>query len=115
MLGRAAGRERTEVSKSAEQIEPWIGGRPFVKEPDFVYYADRVAQTLARVTEVFGWDAAALLRGTRQNQRRLDGEPSGLPAPVPASGVSPATLDTPLGSVGEPPKRRRTTKALSEY
>ena len=59
----------TNSRVSPQEVEPWIEGRPFLKEADWEYYADRVAQTLARVTEVFDWDAAALLRGS--HQRRL--------------------------------------------
>ena len=59
----------TNSRESPQAVEPWVEGRPFTMEPDWEDYADRVAQTLARVTEVFDWDAAALLRGS--HQRRL--------------------------------------------
>jgi DNA polymerase, archaea type len=99
----------TNSGVSPQQVEPWIEGRPFLKEPDWEYYADRVAQTLARVTEVFDWDAAALLRGS--HQRRL-----ATPEPAPDSeGAAPATLDTPLSDVGKPRKRRTTNRSLGDW
>lgn len=101
----------TDSRKTPQEIEPWVEGRPFSKEPDWEYYADRVAQTLARVTEVFDWDAAALLRGS--HQRRLAAPPE---APRPElSTAPPATLDTPLSEVGKPAKRRGSTRSLSDW
>ncbi len=100
----------TDSRKSPQEVEPWVEGRRFSKEPDWEYYADRVAQTLARVTEVFDWDAAALLRGS--HQRRL-----GTPEPVvetPSEGP-PATLDTPLADVGRTGRRRTTNRNLSDW
>jgi len=101
----------TDSRKTPQEIEPWVEGRTFTKEPDWEYYADRVAQTLARVTEVFDWDAAALLRGS--HQRRLSSAPE---APrVPETNAPPATLDTPLSEVGKPTKRRSSTRSLSDW
>ncbi|HTW77178.1 MAG TPA: DNA polymerase domain-containing protein [Thermoplasmata archaeon] len=100
----------TDSRKSPQEIEPWIEGRAFGKEPDWEYYADRVAQTLARVTEVFDWDAAALLRGS--HQRRLGTpEPPGEPAPAGPA----ATLDTPLADVARNGRRRTTNRNLTEW
>ena len=98
----------TDSRKSPQEVEPWVEGRPFTKEPDWEYYADRVAQTLARVTEVFDWDAGALLRGS--HQRRL-GDPSDR-TPPPTGPV--ASLDTPLADLASP-KRRRTTRSLADF
>jgi len=99
----------TNSRVSPQEVEPWIEGRPFTKEPDWEYYADRVAQTLARVTEVFDWDAAALLRGS--HQRRL-----GSPEPAPEEGSGPAaTLDTPVADVGRTSRRKTTNRNLSEW
>ena len=50
-------------SSSPQEVVPFIDGRPFTDVPDFEYYAKRVAQSLARVTEVFGWDEDALITG----------------------------------------------------
>ena len=99
----------TDSRRSPQEIEPWVEGRSFTKEPDWEYYADRVAQTLGRVTEVFDWDAAALLRGS--HQRRLgSGEH---PATAPTGPA--ATLDTPVAELGKPAKRRGTTKSLADF
>jgi len=99
----------TNSRVSPQEVEPWIEGRPFSKEPDWEYYADRVAQTLARVTEVFDWDAAALLRGS--HQRRLGGA-----EPRPEEGAGPAaTLDTPVAEVGRAARRKTTNRNLSEW
>ncbi len=99
----------TDSRASPQEVEPWVEGRPFGKEADWEYYADRVAQTLARVTEVYDWDAAALLRGS--HQRRL-GDPAERPAVEPGP---TASLDTSLADLAAPPKRRRTTKSLADF
>jgi DNA polymerase I len=101
----------TDSRKTPQEVEPWVDGRPFTKEPDWEYYADRVAQTLARVTEVFDWDASALLRGS--HQRRLAPPPEEPKASEPSA--PPATLDTPISEVGKPTKRRASTRSLSDW
>ncbi len=53
--------------KSPQQVEPYIAGREFTFTPDYAYYAMRVAQTLSRVTEVFGMDEDSLLSGSKQS------------------------------------------------
>jgi DNA polymerase I len=97
----------TNSRKSPQEIEPWVEGRPFTAQPDCEYYADRVAQTLARVTEVFDWDAAALLRGS--HQQRLGGHEG-----TPPRGPS-ASLDTPLADLATPPRRRTAKKSLADF
>ena len=57
--------------KTRQEIEPWLTGKPFEYKVDYEYYARRVAASLARVTEVFDWDEAALLRGARVTQQDL--------------------------------------------
>jgi DNA polymerase I len=52
--------------RTPQQVEPYIDGRKFEHEPDWDYYARRVAASLARVTDVFGWSEGALLSGTKQ-------------------------------------------------
>jgi DNA polymerase I len=99
----------TNSRVSPQDVEPWIEGRPFLKTPDWEYYADRVAQTLARVTEVFDWDAAALLRGSHQ-QRLATPEP-----PPDVSAGPPATLDTSLGEVAKTTRRRTSNRSLSDW
>src|SRR2546425_132837 len=53
----------TDHKESPMQVEPYLSGAKFEKRPDWEYYARRVAQTLAYVTEVYGWDEKALLSG----------------------------------------------------
>jgi DNA polymerase, archaea type len=99
----------TDSRKSPQAIEPWIEGRPFTKEPDWEYYAERVAQTLARVTEVFGWDASSLVRGSHQQRLAPD-------EPAPPSGDEPPTaLDSPVENLGSPARRRSSTRSLSDW
>ena len=99
----------TDSHRSPQGVEPWVEGRAFEKEPDWEYYAERVAQTLARVTEVFGWDAASLLRGSHQQRLGQD------EAPSPGSGGPPATLDSPVADLGTPQRRRSTTRSLADW
>ncbi len=51
---------------SKQEVEPYIPGKKFNKRPDYKYYARRVAETLARITEVFGVDEENLLTGSKQ-------------------------------------------------
>jgi DNA polymerase I len=96
----------TDARQTPQAIEPWMEGRPFLATPDYVYYAERVAQTLARVTEVFNWDATALLKGS--HQRRLS-EPAPAATPgEPAPGPKVA-LDTPIGEASRPRKTRQSS------
>ena len=53
--------------KSPQVVEPYVPGIPFEKTPDWNYYVERLATSLARITEVFGWDVDRLLTGTRQS------------------------------------------------
>jgi DNA polymerase, archaea type len=101
----------TNARKTPQEIEPWIEGRTFPAQlrPDYTYYAERVAQTLARVTEVFGWNAADLLKGSRQ--QTLGDSPSG---ESPPSGEA-ATLNDSVASLAGAPKRARKSKTLTEF
>lgn len=63
----------TDSKKTPQQAEPYIDGREFDFAPDWVYYAKRVATTIARITEVFGWDEKSLLAGMQQ-KTLLSGE-----------------------------------------
>jgi DNA polymerase, archaea type len=60
----------TDSKKSPMEVEPYVSGRPFEKRPDWEYYARRVAQTLAYITEVYGWDEKALFTGTQPAQQK---------------------------------------------
>ncbi|MDI6708503.1 MAG: DNA polymerase domain-containing protein [Candidatus Thermoplasmatota archaeon] len=56
----------TNGKASPQRVEPYIDGREFKHKPDYEYYAQRIAQSLARITEVFGWDENSLLSGIKQ-------------------------------------------------
>jgi DNA polymerase I len=56
----------TDSKKTPQGAEPYIDGRDFEFDPDWEYYARRVATTISRVTEVFGWDEKTLLGGGKQ-------------------------------------------------
>src|SRR5436309_2500426 len=64
----------TDHKKSPMEVEPYLSGAKFEKMPDWEYYARRVAQTLAYVTEVYGWDEKALLTGRRSQQKSLSSD-----------------------------------------
>lgn len=50
-----------------QEVEPYISGAEFEGEPDYKYYAERLAQTASRITEVFGWDEKGLMNGNQQS------------------------------------------------
>ncbi len=106
----------TDARKSPQEVTPWVEGREFPKEkrPDYGYYAERVAQTLARVTEVFGWDASQLLKGSRQ-RTLLESEPGEAPPAAGAAAPPPASLDSPVADVARGGKRPRRTRPLTEF
>ncbi len=56
----------TDSKRKPMEVEPYIEGREFKFAPDYEYYARRVALTLSRVTDYFGWDERALLAGRKQ-------------------------------------------------
>ncbi|MFO7619281.1 MAG: DNA polymerase domain-containing protein [Thermoplasmata archaeon] len=64
----------TDGRKTPIEVEPFVSGRKFEKTPDYEYYARRVAMTLARVTDTFGWDVQELLTGTQQSSLFSYGE-----------------------------------------
>jgi len=59
----------TDSRASPQKFEPWIEGRPLPAgtKPDYKYYATRLAATVARVTDSFGWDEKALVSGVLQS------------------------------------------------
>jgi len=59
----------TDSKKSPMEVEPYVSGRRFEKRPDWEYYARRVAQTLAYITEAYHWDEKALFTGTQPAQQ----------------------------------------------
>ncbi len=56
----------TNSRRTPQEVLPWIEGRPFEGTPDWRYYAERVAQTVSRVTEVYGLDERSLIAGNTQ-------------------------------------------------
>src|SRR5436853_7009223 len=63
----------TDHKKSPMEVEPYLSGRKVEKAPDWEYYARRVAQTLAYVTEVDGRDENALFSGPQPAPRKSVG------------------------------------------
>lgn len=56
----------TDSKKTPQEVEPYVSGRKFEHAPDCRYYAERLAQTTARATEVFGWGEKDLMTGSQQ-------------------------------------------------
>ncbi|MGA1819579.1 MAG: DNA-directed DNA polymerase [Thermoplasmatota archaeon] len=56
-----------DAKAKPQLVEPYIDGRDFDHSPDHNYYAERLASTLARVTEVFGVSEKELLSGVQQS------------------------------------------------
>ncbi len=50
-----------------QKVSPWLADGTMEGEPDWDYYAERLARTLSRVTEVFGWDKRGLMAGNKQS------------------------------------------------
>jgi DNA polymerase I len=56
----------TNSKRTPLEVEPFIPGRPFEAQPDYRYYAERLAHTISRITEVFGWSESDLMMGSQQ-------------------------------------------------
>jgi len=56
-----------DAKRTPQKVEPWLPDSQLDKEPDYHYYAKRIAKTLARVTDVFGWDEDGLMAGNKQS------------------------------------------------
>ena len=56
----------TDSKKVPQVVEPYVSGKEFTATPDYKYYAERIAQTTSRITEVFGWTEKDLLKGSQQ-------------------------------------------------
>ena len=54
----------TNANVSPMVVEPYIPEEECPK-PDYNYYADRIAKSLSRITDVFDWDEKALKSGKR--------------------------------------------------
>ncbi len=50
-----------------QEVEPYLPDAEFPYRPDYQYYARRVAETLARIIEVFGVDENVLVTGKKQS------------------------------------------------
>ncbi len=55
-----------DANTSPQRVEPFVEGRYFEHKPDYGYYSERLASTLARVTEVFDVNERDLLTGGSQ-------------------------------------------------
>lgn len=49
-----------DSKRRPQEVEPYVSNQTFTGRPDYQYYADRIAQTLSRVTEVFSVDETSL-------------------------------------------------------
>lgn len=56
----------TNSRKTPMVVDPFINTASFTKTPDWEYYANRLIHSLARITDVFGWDEDRLATGTHQ-------------------------------------------------
>ncbi|GIS43580.1 MAG: hypothetical protein Ct9H90mP16_06500 [Candidatus Poseidoniales archaeon] len=58
----------TDSRRRPLTVEPWLvaetGDSP--PEPDWMFYAERLARAMGRITETYGWSADDLLKGSRQ-------------------------------------------------
>ena len=57
----------TDGGSAPQKVEPYVSGFPFTAKPDYRYYAERIAQTASRITEVFGWTEKDLVVGNQQS------------------------------------------------
>ena len=57
----------TDSKSTPQSVEPYISGTEFASKPDYRYYAERLAQTASRITEVFGWEERDLMLGSQQS------------------------------------------------
>lgn len=92
-----------DSKKSPQDVEPYLDGRPYPsnRPPDYRYYAGRLAQTLSRLTEVFGCDEEGLLGKGGAQQRFAKSE---------KTATLDADLDTPVTTLkAGSTKGRQTT------
>lgn len=52
-----------DSKRRPQVVEPYVPNQNFTARPDYQYYADRIAQTLSRITEVFSVDESSLKGG----------------------------------------------------
>ena len=67
--GMKVGYVVTNAKKSPMQVSAWLVDEIGDEPPDYdrEYYAGRLAKSLGRITEAFGWKEQELLRGSRQS------------------------------------------------
>ncbi len=57
-------------TKDGQTVEPWLvaetGDEPPI--PDWMFYAERLARAMGRITEVYGWSSKDLLLGSRPSK-----------------------------------------------
>lgn len=56
----------TDSKSTPQVVEPYISGVEFKAKPDYRYYAERIAQTASRITEVLGWSEKDIMMGSQQ-------------------------------------------------
>ena len=95
----------TDGRKTPQEVEPFVSGRPFTAEPDWEYYARRLAQTLGYITEVYGWDEKALVAGAlAPKQVTLD-----------RGGFEREDFGSAEGPAEEPPRRSTRKQTLEDF
>jgi DNA polymerase I len=57
----------TDGDAVPQRVEPYVSGKEFTHKPDYRYYAERLAHTASRITEVFGWTEKDLMLGSQQS------------------------------------------------
>ncbi len=57
----------TDSKTSPQTVEPYVSGTEFKGKPDYRYYAERIATTASRITEVFGWSEKDMMMGSQQS------------------------------------------------
>ncbi len=90
----------TDGSVVPQQVEPFISGKKFEHRPDYRYYAERLAQTASRITEVFGWGEKDLMMGSQQATFDMDFEPDADAAPKKRT----------VTKLSEQPKKNKKTR-----
>lgn len=57
----------TDGKSTPQNIEPYINDIEFTLKPDYKYYVERLAHTVSRITEVFGFTEEDLIIGNKQS------------------------------------------------
>jgi DNA polymerase I len=62
----------TDGKKSPQDVEPYLPSDKDKLKPDYDYYARRIAATVSRITDVFGYDEKRLITGSMQSSLFAD-------------------------------------------